>query len=79
MVAVSREQCVAMAGTIELPFEGGRRPYTLVTRGCTGAARAIGKARSTTLAAPSLKLREHRISALVYRGGALRGRPSAAI
>jgi hypothetical protein len=26
MVAVSREQCVAMAGTVELPFEGGRRP-----------------------------------------------------
>jgi hypothetical protein len=28
MVAVSREQCVAMAGTVELPFEGGRRPQT---------------------------------------------------
>jgi hypothetical protein len=26
MVAVPKEQCVAMAGTIELPFEGGRRP-----------------------------------------------------
>jgi hypothetical protein len=26
MVAVPREQCIAMAGTIELPFEGGRRP-----------------------------------------------------
>src|SRR6266568_3921248 len=26
MVAVPREQCVAMAGTVELPFEGGRRP-----------------------------------------------------
>jgi hypothetical protein len=26
MVAVPREQCVAMAGTIELPFEGGRLP-----------------------------------------------------
>src|SRR5262245_15891944 len=25
MVAVPREQCVAMAGTVELPFEGGRR------------------------------------------------------
>jgi hypothetical protein len=24
MVAVPREHCVAMAGTIELPFEGGR-------------------------------------------------------
>jgi hypothetical protein len=24
LVAVQREQCVAMAGTIELPFEGGR-------------------------------------------------------
>jgi hypothetical protein len=26
MVAVSREQCTAMAGRVELPFEGGRRP-----------------------------------------------------
>ena len=26
MVAVPKEQCVAMAGTIELPFEGGRLP-----------------------------------------------------
>src|SRR5262252_759394 len=26
MVAVSREQCAAMAGTIEIPFEGARRP-----------------------------------------------------
>jgi hypothetical protein len=26
MVAVPREQCVAMAGTVELPFESGRRP-----------------------------------------------------
>ena len=26
MVAVPREQCAAMAGTIESPFEGGRRP-----------------------------------------------------
>ena len=26
MVAVPREQCVAMDGTIELPFEGGIRP-----------------------------------------------------
>ena len=25
MVAVPREQCVAMAGTVELPFEGGGR------------------------------------------------------
>src|SRR6516162_9086670 len=25
MVAVPREQCVAMAGTVELPFEGGIR------------------------------------------------------
>ena len=24
MVAVPREQCTAMAGTVELPFEGGR-------------------------------------------------------
>jgi hypothetical protein len=24
MVAVPREQCVAMAGTVEVPFEGGR-------------------------------------------------------
>jgi hypothetical protein len=23
---VPREQCVAMAGGVELPFEGGRRP-----------------------------------------------------
>jgi hypothetical protein len=27
MVAVPREQCDAMAGTVELPFEGGRRPF----------------------------------------------------
>jgi hypothetical protein len=27
MVAVPREQCVAMSGTVELPFEGGRRPF----------------------------------------------------
>jgi hypothetical protein len=27
MVAVSREQCRTMPGTIELPFEGGRRPF----------------------------------------------------
>jgi len=26
MVAVPREQCAAMAGTVELPFEGGRPP-----------------------------------------------------
>jgi hypothetical protein len=26
MVAVPKEQCAAMAGTVELPFEGGRRP-----------------------------------------------------
>jgi hypothetical protein len=26
MVAVPREQCAAMAGVVELPFEGGRRP-----------------------------------------------------
>ena len=26
LVAVPREQCVGMAGTVELPFEGGRRP-----------------------------------------------------
>ena len=26
MVAVPREQCVAMAGTVELPFEGGISP-----------------------------------------------------
>ena len=26
MVAVAREQCVSMAGTIELPFEGGIEP-----------------------------------------------------
>src|SRR6516225_8495136 len=26
MVAVPREQCIAMAGTVELPFEGGIRP-----------------------------------------------------
>jgi hypothetical protein len=26
MVAMPKEQCVAMAGTIELPFEGGRLP-----------------------------------------------------
>ena len=26
MVAVSREQCGAMAGTVEVPFESGRRP-----------------------------------------------------
>jgi hypothetical protein len=28
MVAVPREQCVAMSGTVELPVEGGRRPQT---------------------------------------------------
>lgn len=27
IVAVPREQCVAMAGTVELPFEGGRPPF----------------------------------------------------
>ena len=27
MVAVPREQCDAMAGTVEVPFEGGRRPF----------------------------------------------------
>ena len=27
IVAVPREQCVAMAGTVELPFEAGRRPF----------------------------------------------------
>jgi hypothetical protein len=26
MVAVPKEQCAAMAGTVELPYEGGRRP-----------------------------------------------------
>ena len=26
LVAMPREQCVAMTGTVELPFEGGRRP-----------------------------------------------------
>ena len=26
MVAVPREQCVGMSGTVELPFEDGRRP-----------------------------------------------------
>jgi hypothetical protein len=26
IVAVPREQCAAMAGIVELPFEGGRRP-----------------------------------------------------
>ena len=26
MVAVPREECAAMAGTVELPFESGRRP-----------------------------------------------------
>jgi hypothetical protein len=26
MVAVSKEQCVAMGGLVALPFEGGRRP-----------------------------------------------------
>ena len=29
MVAVPREQCVAMAGTVELPLERGRRPQAL--------------------------------------------------
>jgi hypothetical protein len=29
MVAVAREQCLAMSGTVELPVEGGRRPETL--------------------------------------------------
>src|SRR5262252_8952557 len=28
MVAVSKEQCAAMAGTVEIPVEGGRRPQT---------------------------------------------------
>src|SRR5260370_38028087 len=28
MVAVSKAQCAALAGTVELPFEGGRRPQT---------------------------------------------------
>jgi hypothetical protein len=32
MVAVSREQCAAMAGRVELPFEGGRRPEAPVNR-----------------------------------------------
>jgi hypothetical protein len=37
MVTVAREQCVAMAGTVELPFEGGIPPaasatYTLSQR-----------------------------------------------
>jgi len=27
MVAVPREQCAAMAGTVELPSEGGRRQF----------------------------------------------------
>jgi hypothetical protein len=27
MVAVPREECAAMAGTVELPFESGRRPF----------------------------------------------------
>src|SRR5262245_59811645 len=27
MDAVPREECDAMAGTVELPFEGGRRPF----------------------------------------------------
>jgi hypothetical protein len=27
MVAVPTEQCVAMAGIVELPFEGGRRQF----------------------------------------------------
>jgi hypothetical protein len=27
MVAVPREQCDAMDGIVELPFEGGRRPF----------------------------------------------------
>ncbi len=26
LVAVPKEQCVAMSGTVELPVEGGRRP-----------------------------------------------------
>jgi hypothetical protein len=26
LVAVPKEQCAAMAGTVEIPFEGGRRP-----------------------------------------------------
>jgi hypothetical protein len=29
VVAVPKEQCVAMSGTVELPVEGGRRPQTL--------------------------------------------------
>ena len=28
MVAVSKAQCAALAGTVELPFEGGIRPQT---------------------------------------------------
>ena len=28
VVAVPKEQCVAMSGTVELPVEGGRRPQT---------------------------------------------------
>ena len=27
MIAVPSEQCAAMTGTVELPFEGGRRPF----------------------------------------------------
>jgi hypothetical protein len=27
MVAVSKEQCVAMGGLVALPFEGGRGPF----------------------------------------------------
>ena len=29
MVAVPRERCAALAGTVELPFESGRRPQAL--------------------------------------------------
>jgi hypothetical protein len=31
-VAVTKEQCVAMSGTVELPVEGGRRPQTPTTK-----------------------------------------------
>ena len=32
MVAVPREECLAQAGTVELPFEGGIRPPPLAPR-----------------------------------------------
>jgi hypothetical protein len=32
MVAVPREQCVAMAGTVELPFEGGIAPTKFIPK-----------------------------------------------